>query len=542
MATPGVFAQNDIDEEDRQAEQVMRTLMEYNIRNSEYPLAFVFAVLDAMVNPVSYLELRYDEAYQTIKRMGDKGVVRTTIKDEQFSGFQIGTVPADEILITNVNEFYLQKQRAILRRKFVDYDYLESKYKGHKNWQHIKPGVKSFYDPAGELFYDQDDDTNATMGEEVIYYNRREDLEIPYVNGIYMGNDDPLDNRIKHRDNKDRPKYPFVKFGYHPISSRFYFYKSLAFELGPDYQLINEMYRMVMDRTFMEGMSPLGVFGKATKIDKSVMMPGAVTAFDKDTTIKQLIQPGNLSGGYKALETIEQSMKESSQDEMRRGIAGVGGRTAYEISRLEENSRIQLGLFGKMVGGAAKEVGELMINIVIHHQTVGEVDEILAGTPRLKFRTFLLSDQEEKGKSVTKKVVFDKEMIGSGLTDKQKKRESYKRLNEEGGLDSNTRIYRVNPYLFSRLKFKTFVEAESDKPISKSFQKILNLEGYDKMIANPFVDRRAITRDFLVKSFAEKDPDQYMAKEGEEVMPEKEGGSRDIQSLMKQKALEGAPQ
>ena len=167
MSKPSVFAQNDLDEEDKEAERVMGTMLEYNIRNSEYPLSFLFGVLDAMINPVAYFDLSYNNAHQSIKVKGEDGYKRTKVIDEELSGFQIGVTPPDEILITNVNEFNLQKQRAIMRRKIVDYDYLEAKYSDHENFQYVTPGVKSFYDPGGKLFYDQDDDNYATMGEEV---------------------------------------------------------------------------------------------------------------------------------------------------------------------------------------------------------------------------------------------------------------------------------------------------------------------------------------------------------------------------------------
>ena len=48
-----------------------------------------------------------------------------------------------------------------------------------------------------------------------------------------------------------------------------------------------------------------------------------------------------------------------------------------------------------------------------------------------------------------------------------------------------------------------------------AFEKALKLEGYDRMIQNPYTDPEAVTRDFLVDIFAKGDTDKYMKKMNE---------------------------
>src|SRR3990167_1894506 len=44
MIYPGIFAQNDLDDEDRDAEEIMKYLVEWNIKNSDYELTFPFSL------------------------------------------------------------------------------------------------------------------------------------------------------------------------------------------------------------------------------------------------------------------------------------------------------------------------------------------------------------------------------------------------------------------------------------------------------------------------------------------------------------------
>ena len=51
--------------------------------------------------------------------------------------------------------------------------------------------------------------------------------------------------------------YPFDKFGYEPINNRFFYYKSLAFKLQHDADIINTIYQMVIDGTFLAIFKPM---------------------------------------------------------------------------------------------------------------------------------------------------------------------------------------------------------------------------------------------------------------------------------------------
>ena len=513
MIYPGIFAQNDLDDEDRDAEEIMKYLVEWNIKNSDYEMTFLYAVIAALINPVAYIEIDYSEAKQTIKERGKDGkIMKKEILDETLSGLQFNNVPAEEILLANPYEYYFQRQRFIIRRRFIDYDEVKAKYGNHTNFKYIQPGIKAFYNETDGTFYQQDDQNLQTLAEEMIYYNRREDIQVPYVNGIYLGDGNAAANPIKHRDNKNRPRYCYVKFGAEPIDEkRFFFYKSMAFRLINDQDILDQMWRMVMDGTFLEVMTPTAVIGEE-RFDTDIMFPGSVTNFPKDTKVETIGAGRNLQAGWNAVGQIEKSMTESSQDEQRSGKQGGAGKTAYETAKIEENARINLGIIGKMITRMVKEVGEMMIDRIIMNQTIGEIDEVTGGNVKMKYRSFLLPDQVEGGRTVTRKITFDQSLIGKKMNKKQKLEESYKMLGAEGGEDLKTIIYRANPRLIGRLKYMITIEPEAWMPKNERFETLIKLETYDRLIGNPMVDQEAVTRDFLLKPLTKGEADKYMLK------------------------------
>src|SRR3990167_1933552 len=115
-------------------------------------------------------------------------------------------------------------------------------------------------------------------------------------------------------------------------------------------------------------------------------------------------------------------------------------------------------------------LGELMIDLILTHQTVADIEEIADGESRLRYKAFLLPEQIEGGKSVTKRIQFTDEEL-TGTLD-----ESMKLLEAEGGLNADKRIYKVNPIKFRRLRFLLTMTAEQLMPKNEIFEKALKLE------------------------------------------------------------------
>ena len=276
---------------------------------------------------------------------------------------------------------------------------------------------------------------------------------------------------------------------------------------------------MVIDGTFLQLMPPSVVYGNE-EVNSSIVTPGKITRFTEPETKFEKIDAGtNLNAGFNTIQIVEKSLAESSMDVLQQGMSIKGSQTAFEISKLEENARIMLGLFGKMIGFAIEELGKLRSNSILQYMTVGEIDEVAGNAGKLRFKKFILNNKNIEGKSKTKKIEFDMNMPDK-MTQEEALDRSYGVLDEEGGLDADTKIYKVNPTLFRKSKFLFRVYPEMIVPPSDRVKKAFNLEEYDRAIQNPLANQEALYKDLLLGSYdtTRDNIDKYV-KKPEEMQP-----------------------
>jgi hypothetical protein len=345
--------------------------------------------------------------------------------------------------------------------------------------------------------------------EEVIYYNRSADLQLVFVNGILLSDADEMNPR-------EDKLYPFAKSGYEMIHEKFFYYKSLAFKLANDEEVVNTAYRMLADGTYLQIMPPSVIFG-TEEIRSGIIAPGMVTAIadaDPKASFQTIQTNNNLAAAFNLLQKVEGSISESSADDLQSGQAqGGSAQTAYEISRLEQNARVMLGLFGKMIGFLVQDFGALRISDVLQFLTVGEVMDILDGDSVMKFRTFMLPEKDVKGKRRTRRIQFTDELPDE-MTEEELMSRSMRIAEDEASEDDNVQILKVNPTLFRQLKFKVKVTPEAVLPKSDALRKAIQLEEYALAITNPLLNAEEITKDLLLSSFEKTsgDVEKYMKK------------------------------
>ncbi|KKM71508.1 hypothetical protein LCGC14_1429890 [marine sediment metagenome] len=466
IVMPAPFAQNDKDELDVSAALVMRDLMEFNIRNSSYVEDYIMWITDALVNPVAYLGVGFLEVMQTVKDENEGKISKKEIIDSVLSGFQTFNIPIDEVLISNFYQKDLNRQRFVIRRRYIDYDEAKAIAGEHDNFEFVKPGLRTVFDHETSLFYDVYDQNLQTLVEEITYYNRQEDIEVPYMNGIYVGDDDVEANPIKHRDNENRPKYNFAPLGYEDISPRFFYYKSAAWKLGDDDELVVRTEQLLADAVFLATMPPTITAGHG-QMSEAIVIPGKNTAFENPNVSVTPIQLGSqLSQAFNLLLKKEKDASEDTLDPQSTGVQAGTQKTAREAALLAENAKISLGRFGNMLVTSLKNIGGLMIDVIIQHQTVMDVEETISGELKESFKTFILTDVEEGDKKVTHKIMFNQDSEeGEPMS------RSLSVLNKEGGIDSDTRIYEVNPVAWRKLKYHLVMDVqELIPPVIKEIQ------------------------------------------------------------------------
>lgn len=501
---PKVFAYNDTNDQQNDAANVIEDLMEWAADQSNYASTAMRRTISALTDPASIGYTEYAEVYRTVKRPDGKGsYAKETILDDTLSGFQDYPVSVDELFIENFYEPDIQKQGWLVWRRVMSYSLAEAKYQNkYENFQYVKPGIQILLNDANQAFY-QVYDTNMrqTDVEEIMYWNRALDVKIIIVNGVMLTTPDNPNPRNDKR-------YPFDKFGYELINNRCFYYKSLVFKLQHDADIINTLYPMIIDGTYLNLMPPMVQIGDEI-IGSDVIVPGAVTNLQApNADLRAISTSNNLSAGINALTQVEASITESTES-----VPTFGGShiTAYQMSLMQQNAATILGLFVQMIAQHVKEFGKLRLGDILQYLTIADVDSI-TGNPSLVYKTFLMHDRDSNGQSTTRKIAFDGTMSDEKISGADQLKQSYEVL--QSGDQTNTEIWKVNPRLIRNLKYMLTVSPDAITPRSRDLEKQFDLETYDRAILNPVADQEEIYRLLLsTNDTTRKDPDKYIAKQ-----------------------------
>ena len=507
---PGVFAQNASDDEDKDAAMVMSSLIEWVAHETKYPKTFLYSVIGALVDPASIVHEEYAEVYRTVRDIDENGkMTEKQVIDEEFSGVIQTPIECDELLIENFYQENIQKQGFLILRKVISYQTALSKYGHYEDFKYVQPGVQTIFNDANQTFYDEyDTNMQGQLVEEVTYWNRNLDLKLTLVDGILLC--DP--NEPNPRADK---KYPFAKTFYEPFDQGRCFYgKSLVFKMGPDARIINELYPMIVDGTYLSLFPPMVATG-AEDIGADVVIPGSVTTFQSaDANLKPINSSSNLSAGVTAMMDVTKSLSDSSIDPILQGGQQPGVRTAFEVRRMEDNALIDFKIFLQMIGFMVQDIGALMVGDIVQFMTIGQVEEIAGEEDKLKYSSYLLPESKTENGMKSKKIQFTAGMPNE-MDEDEMLDASFDVLEEEGGMDSKREIYKVNPEIFRQNKYKIVISPDTKSPYSEEVENAFKLEAYDRMIANPLLDQEIVTKDFLLSVYdvSKRDPNKYIKQQ-----------------------------
>ncbi len=504
---PKVFAYNEQSDEQQAAAQVMEDLMEWAGDVSNYSYTALMRVITAMSSPASIGYTEYGEVYRTVKTEKDEmgKWMEKRVRDEAYPCFMDEVVPTTQLYIQNIYEPDIQKQGFIIWRKVYSFSEAQIKYNGvYENFKYVRPGVQTIYDDANrQFYYVYDPNMRQEDVEEIMYWNKNLDLKIIMVNGVMLTEHDNPNPRMDKM-------YPFDKFFYEPINNRFFYGKSLAFKLQHDSEIVNTLYQMVIDGTYLSIFKPMVNVGGEI-IASDVIVPGVVTTLsDPNSDLRAINVGSDLKAGLETLSVVENSINESSQDPIQQGNSDAGTQTAYEISRIEQNANTVLGLFLQMIAKHVKDFGKLRKGDILQYLTLPEVAEI-SGDPELTYKTFFLKSAS-KGANKNKKIEFDKNMPDQMSKDDMLNA-SYDVKEQEK--DKEMSIAKVNPGIFRELSYMVTISPDVLNPRSEDLERAYALEDFDRMIVQPNVfDPEQVGKLLLANNpTTKKNVDQYLAKQ-----------------------------
>ena len=499
---PSFRAQNENDVMDVDTAEVMRLISRWVIEHSDYEMEYVRSVMNALTDPIAYIETGFYEVMKKKKFIKDGKVDYEMVIDEVMSGIQYNSVKVNEILFESINKNDIQKQGWIIKRKAVSYEDAKARHGDHKNWDYVTAGKICNYDVASTSFYEED--TEWLKDDEVMvmtYFNRLENEEVTLINGILMSHhEQPM--------TREDGLYPFGKIVFEEIQGMFTG-KSAVNKIAPDQNLIDSLYNMIFDAGALALIPPMISYGE-TRFDAPVMIPGQVTHAGEEGKVEVLSGNSDIGAGLRLTQDIEKSMAESTQSGRAQGIADSKEMTAVEYTGLEQNSLRSLGLFGRQLSSLVKQLGRLMQGDIIQYLTVPEIEQLLSGGQKLKYKSFLANGNLQGGPSDMANIRMTDQFLGKDYVDED---EISMQLFEEEGVKKNASIYLVNPVEFRKQKFSVFISEEELTKPNKRMERALNLEAYDRAINNPMLDQNEITKKFLLQAYVPGEEDKYMRKD-----------------------------
>ncbi len=509
---PKVFAYNETDDEQEDSAKVMSYLIDWAREQANYPFMALHRTITSLYSPLSWGHTEYTRVYRKVKdvKVDGKWTYKQVI-DEEASGFKHTPLATDQVFFPNFYERDCQKQEFLLIRKIVSLDTFQAEYPValYPNAVHVKGGVVVTMDDANSGFYQvYDPHMRQTDVEVLLRWRKSTDSKEIMANGILITEPYAENPRADHQ-------YPLDCFYYLPINERCIAGKSLVFALGPESALLNTQYQMINDANFLNLFPPTITSG-SDKAGVDVIVPGLNLAFaEKDVTVNALrtSTDNSIKTAMDVMANVEKSLAESSQDPIQQGQQNNGpASTAYEISRIEQNAATVLGLTMKfMANSHVIPYGKLLLSDVLQYLTMADANKITADGGLL-YKTFYVKEAGQAGKK--NKINFDANMPDS-MTEDEKLDMSFKILIAQGGMKSDTTLWKVNPVLFRENKYMFTIDSDVLNPRSAELSRAFSLELYDRAIQSPVANQETLFKDILLATdpSTARDPDKYVTKQ-----------------------------
>lgn len=479
-------------------------LVEHSQELDKYELKMLLTLVDAVSKGTAFLQEDYIVEEREIKEVEKWNPVTNEMEWEKrtiidFDGFLSSIVSPYEVYLGNIFEYDFQKQPYIFRRTTMPYATAEQQYGQFENWKYVQPNVAKGEDSPEEKWYSERFFQRDLEGDEVevIRYQSRFDDEVAIViNGVLMTEvGEPIP--YTHKD------YNLVKVVFEPIAPNFAYGKSLPDKLQGEQDVIDTLYRMMIDKTFLSIFPPLLSRGNEL-LTSDVIYPGKITPID---TEGDLMVPQGVANGvgneFNMLATIEQSMDASSIDPEHLGVPATGERSATQVNASTKGAQTILGLFGFMIAFAIEDWLDLRIQNILqfwsqHERVIMEEGEEVTIPNVFQFKDKDLSDATVGIREIE---FMPQEMMPTSAELFKEKMKKQKK-----GIAFEKIV--LDPDLVRHYKFMVKVKANPSERMSPALRKALSLEFYDRFITNPTINVEKTTRE-TIKDM-DKNPADYM--------------------------------
>src|SRR3990167_6301561 len=503
LMEPNVFAELE-GENVEEVAQAINDLLDLSQELDRHELKYLLTLVDAVSLGTAFLQEDYVVLEREVKEVTSWDPSSGKIEFEKkkmtdFNGMLSAVVSPWEMYLGNIFEFDLQKQPDLVRRTVMPFEQAKLEFGHLPKFSYVVPGFGQMEKQSGdETYFYQAQDTRDMRGDDVEvlrYYNRGQDLMALVLNGVLM-TDSQTPILYAHK------KYPFAKAVFEVLTPRFAYGKSLPDKMQGEQDVIDTLYRMIIDKSFLSIFPPMLAKGNE-KLSPDMIWPGKITPISSES---EVVIPQGVANGVgnemNVLNMVEASMNQSSVHPQLLGTPAGGERSATQTMDTLRGAEQLLGLFGYMIAFLIEDHGDLRIQNILQFWARYEP---------------LLDSRSGRGQSVRGLFEARDKVLNNGKIGTRQTRflpmalaPSPKALRdlelEAAKKGKSVQYVYLDP---ARLRdYKTYlrVKASPQDRLTPALKKALGLEFYDRFINNPLISTEKLTRD-AIRLF-DKNPDE----------------------------------
>ena len=462
------------------AARAMKDLVEHSQEQDRYVLKMLMLLTETVSKGTAFIEETYVQEVRKVKDIIKWDPLTGEVEFEpkeimDYEGFRSSIIDPREIYLGNIFEFDMKNQPYIFRREVLTYQDAQKRFGQLANWKFVSPGVRNHEDDDDGFYYEPQltDDLDQNDVEVLQYWSKPDDEIAIVVNGILLtkpGTPIPYTHK----------EYPIVKSVFEVMSSRFAYGKSLPDRLQGEQDVVDTLYRMIIDKSFLSIFPPLLAKG-FEKVTTDIIVPGKVTPVDSET----------------------------------------GERSATQVLEAKNGAQRILGLFGFMIAFAIEDMVSLRVQNILQFWSKEERMLLNDGQRESVRNMFQFQSKElQNGAVGIREIEFLPENIHPTSTEiftEQVK------LRKKG---KNVEKIFLDPHKIRQFNWVIRVKANPSERMSPELRKVLGLEFYNQFIKEPLIQREKLVAETM--RLWDKDPSEFL-KSPEQIQKEKEAAQQQQQ-------------
>lgn len=378
-----------VEESDYLREQILRDLYDWSENKDNGDEMALYTMLDAIIHGTAIRYEGYEDSKRVIKELtpGEDGYdlydlkykEKTIIKKRVFTR----EVRLQDFYFGTVTSRHMDEQPDCVWRKLMRINQFKEEFSGWDEAKYVLPGG----DLTDETFFsgyvsEEIRERESELVEVIRYYSRESDEFVILANGVWvnpMGKGKVCPIPFSHKE------LPFFSVVFEPFASDFPYGKAAPDKYLGEQDAINALYNMMLDQVFVSVHRPL-VTGDEDYIDDVDLVPGKVNYIGADIkNVMELDISPPAPAHFNMLNTLHQSIQESSVDSVQQGQSGGAG-TATEVREASAAAARTFSLFLQFVFHGWKRKAKLRTGNILQFMTMpDEIEKVLGDEGEAKF-------------------------------------------------------------------------------------------------------------------------------------------------------------